>query len=74
MSIEEIKKEMIKFRDFHGSDLLDVSEVESAKTKGELRQILQRHSDHLEMQLNDAMSHLDRFTYHLFLKEDKQDG
>jgi hypothetical protein len=61
MEIEKIKEEMIKYRDFYGGDLLDVSEVENAKSKKELEQIIERHRSHMEMMLSDANSHLDSF-------------
>lgn len=33
MQIEDIKKQMIEFRDFYGEDLLDVADVETRRLK-----------------------------------------
>lgn len=59
MTIEKIKKEMSEYRDFYGGDLLDSSEIESATTKEELNNIVERHRSHMESMFSDASSHLD---------------
>ncbi len=61
MEIFDIKKEMKQYRDMLGADLLDVSEVDNAKTKKQLAAIIDNHSNHLEMILTDAQSSLERF-------------
>ena len=61
MEIEEQKKAMIAFRDFHGGDLLDIAEVEQATSKEELSDIIDRHSSFLENVHTDALGHLERF-------------
>lgn len=61
MKIYEIKEQMINYRDFYGGDLLEVSEVQKAKTRKELYDILERHRSHMESMLADANSHLDNF-------------
>ena len=61
MTIEKIKQEMAKYRDFYGGDLLEVSEIKNCKTKKELGKIIERHRRHMEAMLSDANSHLDSF-------------
>lgn len=61
MTIAQIKKAMDSYVDFYGGDLLDRSEIKSAKSKKELESIIEKHRSHMEMQLNDAHSHLDNF-------------
>lgn len=61
MSLSEIKKEMINYKDFYGGDLLGVSDVVSAKSKTQLRDLIERHRTHLENMLSDALNHLDDF-------------
>lgn len=59
MKIENIKKEMLKYRDFYGGELLDVCAIEKATTKEELEKIIERHRSHIEAMLSDANRHLD---------------
>lgn len=61
MKLEKIKEEMIAYRDFFGGDLINVSEVDNAQTKEELKQIIWRHHSHMEDMLSDAKSHLNHF-------------
>lgn len=61
MTISEMKKQILKWRDFYGGSILDESEVEKAKTKKELKNILNSHGHFMEMQAIDAQSHLDNF-------------
>ena len=67
MNIKEIKDKMIKWRDFYGGDLLDLADVDKAKTKKELSAIIERHRSHQESMLSDAHSNLDRFKKNLGL-------
>lgn len=61
MKLDEIKKQMLEYRDFYGGDLLGVDKINGCKTKQELSVILREHESHMEMMLNDAMSHLSNF-------------
>lgn len=61
MTLEKIKKQMLSFRDFYGGDLLNVSDIESATSKKDLYDIIERHRSHMEDMLTDASSHLDSF-------------
>ncbi len=61
MTLKEIKKEMIEYRDFYGGDLIDSGDIKSATTKKQLYDIIEKHRDHMEMMLRDADSHLDNF-------------
>ncbi len=67
MSIENIKKEMLNHRDFYGGDILNLDEIEAAKTKKELKNILDRHSQHMEMMAVDAEFHHCKFVNKLGL-------
>lgn len=59
MTIEKIKEELLKYRDFYGGDLLNISDVEAATTREELSKIIELHRSHMEAMLCDAGSHLD---------------
>lgn len=59
MTLENIKKEMLKYRDFYGGDLLEVGEIEKATTKEELEKIIENHRSYIEAMLSDANGHLD---------------
>ena len=59
MTIENIKKEMLKYRDFYGGNLLEISEIEKATSKEELEKIIENHRSHMEAMLSDANGHLD---------------
>lgn len=65
MKIEEIKKEMTKYRDFYGGDLL--GDIDKAKTKKELNAIIERHRDFMRDMLSDADGHLDQLKQRLGL-------
>lgn len=61
MTIEKIKKEMLKWRDFYGGDISDTEEIKTATSKEELNRIMEKHRQFLEDMLRDADSHLDNF-------------
>ena len=61
MKISEIKKEMLKHRDFYGGDIIYVEEINKAKSKKELAKIIEDHRSHQEAMLSDASSTLDIF-------------
>ncbi|MES2593161.1 MAG: hypothetical protein V4608_14865 [Bacteroidota bacterium] len=61
MKIEEIKNELKEFKDFFGGELLDIESVASCSSKIELSEIIDRHSNHIEMMCNDALHSLERF-------------
>lgn len=67
MDIKKIKKEMIAYRDLFGGDLLNVSDIDSAKSKEELAIIIDKHYDFLSDQCNDAQHSLSRFKNELGL-------
>lgn len=56
-TIAQIKEAMLNHRDFYGGDILNSDEIEKAKTKKQLKDILNRHSQHMEMMAVDAESH-----------------
>jgi len=59
MTIKNIKKEMFKYHDFYGVDLIGISEIEKATTREELENIIENHRRHMEDMLSDANRHLD---------------
>ena len=61
MKIENIKEEMLKWRDFYGGDISDTEEIKNAINKKELNGIMEKHRQLLESMLSDADSHLDSF-------------
>lgn len=58
MTINEIKQRMKEYKDFYGGDLINVDDIDSCKTKSELKEIINNHYNFLEDQLADAKSHL----------------
>lgn len=69
MKIQEIKKEMLEFEDFYGSDLIVMSQIKSAKSKIELKEIIRCHKRRMEDSLLDAISHLEEFEKRLGLDQ-----
>lgn len=61
MKIDDIKKEMLNFKDFYGQDLLDIDQIQIAENEEELKRIIEDHRSHMEAMLSDAHSHLDHF-------------
>jgi hypothetical protein len=61
MTIKEMKRRMLKFKDFYGGDFLDSSDIIGAKNTKELNSIIERQRHHMEDMLSDAHSHLDSF-------------
>ena len=68
MTINEIKKRMLNYEDFYGADIVWRDEIKEAKTKAELKGILNRHYEYLEDQNNDALGDLDNFKKELGLE------
>lgn len=67
MTLDEIKQEMMSYQDFFGGQLLEVQSIKHAKTKEDLKVIIDSHNDHLEMMVTDAQSSLNRFRQRLGL-------
>jgi hypothetical protein len=65
MTIAQIKKQMLEYRDFFGGDIMYTDEIEKATTKKQLNELLDRYSGHLEMVAVDAQSHLNNFRIRL---------
>lgn len=61
MKIEKIKKEMLKWRDFYGGNIIYTEEIKNATSKEELNEIMEKYRQFLEAMLRDADSHLDNF-------------
>lgn len=61
MKIKEIKSKLLKWQDFYGQDIVDTRSIEKAKTKEDLRQVLESHKFWLENQNIDALQDLANF-------------
>lgn len=61
MTLDKIKTEMKKYRDFYGGDLISLNEIDNATSKKELSKLLEEHRLHMEKMLADAHSHIDNF-------------
>ncbi len=61
MKISEIKQKMLNHKDFFGGDIMQTDEIEKAKTKKELAEIMDSYESHLKMMSIDAISHHSRF-------------
>ena len=68
MTLENIKNEMLEFKDFYGGDFSEWDEIKNAKTKSELAAIIDRRNRFFEDMLSDAMSHLSNFKKKLGLE------
>lgn len=68
MTLPQIKAKMKSYRDLLGGDLVGFDEIDSAKTKEELREILNQHDRYLENVLNDAQHHLKAFRNQIDLR------
>lgn len=61
MKLEQIKKEMVKYKDFYGGELQNVDQIQGSRTKKELAKIIEGHRRFMDDVLSDANSHLDDF-------------
>lgn len=61
MKIEEIKKEMLRYRDFYGGDLIGYDRIFEAKNKKQLKEILDEHYTYLEQANIDALNAHDKW-------------
>lgn len=61
MELEEIKKEMKKYRDLYGGELLDYAEIDNCKNLLDCESLIERHRSHMADMLSDADRHLDNF-------------
>lgn len=61
MTITEIKKAMLAYTDFYGSEIMYTDEIKKAKTRKELAEIIDRYRGHLQDVATDAESHLENF-------------
>ena len=67
MTISEIKEAILSHKDFYGGDIPQVDEIKRAKTKKDLKKILNDYAAHLELIATDAQSHHDGFVKELGL-------
>lgn len=61
MELDEIKKEMKKYRDLYGGELLDYAEIDNCKNLLDCELLIERHRSHMIDILSDADRHLDNF-------------
>ena len=59
MSIEQIKKKLLEWRDFYGQDITDTDAIKSVKTRDDVRKVLEKHRVFLENQATDASTDID---------------
>ena len=59
-SVHDLKKQMIKWRDFYGGELLAIDKVVTATSMDELEKIMHEHRNFLEAQYNDAVTHIEK--------------
>jgi len=67
VKLEVLKKKILKWTDFYGQDIVTTDEIEKAKTKKELKEIIKKHIDFLYDQHLDANSHAENFIRELDL-------
>lgn len=65
LTIKQIKKKMLKWKDFFGGDIM--YDIEGAKTKKELAEIMDIYFHHLEDTCNYALRHCENFKHELGL-------
>jgi hypothetical protein len=61
MKISEIKKQMLRWRDFYGADIFESDRINKATTKKELDAVLHDYRRHMEDREQDALGHFDQF-------------
>lgn len=61
MKISEIKKKMLKWRDFYGADIFESDRIKKARTKKELAAVLRDYQRHMEDREQDALGHFEQF-------------
>lgn len=61
MTVAQIKREMLLWRDFYGQDIAEKDLIQKTKTKKELYEILKDHRRFLELQADDARGHIEQF-------------
>jgi hypothetical protein len=61
MTLKKIKQEMKAYRDLWGGELIDSGDIDKAKTKKELAEILDKHNNFMTDQLEDARSNMYHF-------------
>lgn len=65
-SISELKKKILSWTDYYGQDIVYTEEIKKAKSKKQLKKIIEKHITFLEMQHIDAMTHADNFKKECF--------
>jgi len=61
MKLSTIKKKMLEYRDFYGMDIPQSDMIEKAKTKRELKSVLDDYFRYIEDRERDAKSHFNKF-------------
>lgn len=61
MTVDECKQELLKFKDFYGSDLIVFDQINNAKTYNDIDEIIRSHEYRLENTHTDALCHLRSF-------------
>jgi hypothetical protein len=61
LTLNRIKTEMLKHKDFFGGDIMYTDEIKAAKNRKELAKIMDKYRKHLEDMAVDAQAHHDDF-------------
>lgn len=61
MKLRQVKEKMKSYRDLIGGDLIGLDDIDGAKNKEELREILNTHDKYLECLFSQAQKHLREF-------------
>ena len=69
MTLKQIKEKMLNWKDFYGQDFVNDYEIKKAKTKEQLKKIIQGHIHFLENQAIDAQQHALEFKKELGLNQ-----
>ena len=68
-NVDKIKKKMLEWRDFYGADIFYSEEIGAAKSKRDLKKILDDYFKHMELRECDARSHFNEFVKALRLDD-----
>ena len=61
MNIKEIKLKMLNWLDFYEQDIPDTESIKKSKNRQDLREVLQKHIEFLEMQNIEAINYVESF-------------
>lgn len=65
MTINEMRRKILMWVDFYGQDIANTEAIKKAKTKEQLKQIVEDHKRWLQDQNEDAIRHINNFMRNL---------